>query len=201
MVITNRTEQTRCMLDWHGSISEMSMVILVIGPSGVGKSTCVEYAAGKLPGCRAFDLDKLVGQRAGMPAYRLLGEVGADGFLQSCQREVDALLSRAHVVSLIDVGAGVLESHRAATWLSKHQGPTIAVVAPPDEVYRRGGWRNQDRNLGQFTKTEYSDYRQSLYRAATYQCDVKGLPVEAARTRFTDMIRNLLTKRDGQIGA
>lgn len=177
---------------------DVNMVVLVIGPSGVGKSTCAVFAAGKLPGCQSFDLDKLVGQRAGVPACHLLGKVGADGFLQCCLREVGALLeSGTDVVSLVDVGAGALESHRAGAWLSQHQGRTIAVVAPPDEVYRRGGWRNQNRSLDQFIGTEYSEYRKSLYKAATYQCDVKGLPVEDARDRFTDMIRDLFTKRDG----
>jgi shikimate kinase len=181
---------------------DVNMVILVIGPSGVGKSTCVEYAAGKLSGCRFFDLDKLVGQRAGIPACELLGKVGADGFLQCCQHEVNAMLqSCTDIVSLVDVGAGALESPRASAWLSQHQGLTIAVVAPPDEVYRRGGWRNRNRNLDQFTRTEYSEYRQSLYNAATYRCDVNGLPVDDARTCFTDMLRTLLTKRDGYIGA
>jgi shikimate kinase len=178
------------------------MIVLIIGPSAVGKSAYAEYAAGKVPGCCFFDLDKLVGQRAGIRASELLCKVQADGFLECCQREVDVLRkSCTHLASLVAVGAGALESPRAGAWLSQHHGPTIAIVAPPHEVYERGGLRNQGRDLAQFTRTEYSPYRLSLYSAARYQCDVKGLTLEDARTRFTDMVRSLLPEGEGRIGA
>jgi shikimate kinase len=178
------------------------MVILVIGPSGVGKSDYGGHAAQVIPDCRFFDLDALVSQRAGVRASQLLGQIGHDAFLDRCQQEMAAITqSRTQGIAIVVVGAGVFDSGRFGAWLSGHAGPTIAVVAPPDEVYRRGGERNRNRTLEQFTATEYSQRRQSLYKAAKYQFDVAGLQVNEARVRFADRVRSLLTMRDGSISA
>lgn len=169
------------------------MVVLVIGPSGVGKSDYGEYAKKMVPGCLFFDLDSLVRKRVGMSVGQLLPQIGNDAFLDCCQQEVDALLqSCPESVAVVAVGAGALQSYRAGAWLSRHPGPTIAVVAAPDEVYRRGGKRNQNRTLYQFIATEYSQHRQSLYKTAKHQCCVTGLSLEEARNHFTDMIGSLL---------
>ena len=169
------------------------MVVLIIGPSGVGKSDYGKYANEAVPQCQFFDLDNLVSQRAGTPAGQLLPRIGKDAFLDRCRQEVDALLQCCpKSVAVVAVGAGALESHCAGPWLSRHPGPTIAVVAAPDEVYRRGGKRNRNRTLGKFIAAEYSQHRQSLYKTAKYQCCVTGLSLEEARNRFTDMIGSLL---------
>ena len=169
------------------------MVILVIGPSGVGKSDYGKHAKETVPGCQFFDLDSLVSKRAEMPASQLLPQIGNDAFLDCCQQEVDTLLlSCPESVVVVAVGAGALQSDRAGAWLSRHPGPMIAVVAAPDEVYRRGDERNQNRTLDQFIATEYSQHRQSLYKTAKYQCCVTGLSLEEARNRFTDMIGSLI---------
>jgi shikimate kinase len=178
------------------------MVILVIGPSGVGKSDYGRRAAEVIPDCRFFDLDDLVSQRSGTRASQLLGQIGNDAFLDLCQYEVDDISrSCTQGIAVVAVGAGALQSDRVGAWLSRHVGPTIAVVAPPDEVYTRGRERNRNRTLEQFTATEYSRRRQGLYQTAKHQFKVAGLPVDEARVRFSDMIHNLFTKRDGSISA
>lgn len=178
------------------------MVILVIGPSGVGKSDYGRHAAEVIPDCHFFDLDDLVSQRSGIRASQLLGQIGNDAFLNRCRQDVQAISqSCAEGIAIVAVGAGALQSGHVDAWLSRHVGPTIAVVAPPDEVFKRGGERNRNRNLQQFTATEYSPHRQGLYEAAKYHCNVAGLAVEEARVRFSGMISNLFTKRDGSISA
>jgi shikimate kinase len=175
------------------------MVILVIGPSGVGKSDYGKHAAATIPGCQFFDLDSLVRGRAGMPASKLLPQIGNDAFLDRCRQEVDVLMQSCTAqVVVVAVGAGALQSGRAGAWLSQHQGPTIAVVASPDEVYRRGGVRNQNRTLDEFSATEYSQHRRRLYEIARHQCCVTGLTAGEARNRFGDLIRNLATNRKGE---
>ena len=72
------------------------MIVLVIGPSGVGKSDYGKYAAGVIPGCHFFDLDKLVGQTAGILAGRKFGAPSSYADAQSC--ELLALEARLHDV-------------------------------------------------------------------------------------------------------
>jgi len=166
------------------------LLILLIGPSGVGKSDYGEHVSKTIPECQFFDLDSLVRDRSGTPVSQLLPQVGNDRFLELCQQEVNALLkSNDDVFSIVAVGAGALQSDHALAWLTQHPGPTLAIVAAPEEVYKRGGKRNHDRTLGEFIAIEYSETRKSLYDSAEHLCSVTGLSVEEARNRFTDMIR------------
>ena len=177
-------------------------VILVIGPSGVGKSDYGQHAAKMVPGCRFFDLDSLVGKRSGTPASQLLPQIREDAFLHRCQQEVEAQLqSCTEGVAVVAVGAGALQSGEAHAWLSRYPGPTIAVVAAAEEVYRRGGPRNSNRDLSEFKRVEYSEYRERLYHTAKYQCCVTGLLVEKARNHFTKLIRKLAMQSNRETAA
>jgi shikimate kinase len=177
-------------------------VILLIGPSGVGKSDYGQHVAKTVPGCRFYDLDSLVGERSGTPASQLLPQIRDDAFLHLCQQEVEVLLqSSTEDVAVVAVGAGALQSGEAHAWLSRYSGGTIAVVAAAEEVYKRGGPRNKDRTLEGFKKVEYSECRQRLYETARYQCCVTGLSLEKARARFTDLIRKLVMQSHGETAA
>lgn len=174
-------------------------VILVIGPSGVGKSDYGQHAAKVVPRCRFFDLDSLVSRRSCTPASKLLPQIGNDAFLCCCQQEVEALLqSCTEGVAVVAVGAGALQSNQAHAWLAGHPGPTIAVVATAEEVYARGGRRNSDRTIEAFKKVEYAGHRKLLYNAAEHQCCVTGLSVEKARNHFTNLIRKLIIQSHGE---
>jgi shikimate kinase len=167
------------------------LVMLVIGPSGVGKSACGEYAASAIPKCQFSDLDVLVRSRSGNPSVmELFNQIGPEAFFGRCQQEVSALLmSSSEGVALVAVGAGALEAPHAQEWLSQHPGPTIAVVAAPHEVHRR---RSLGRTLAEFTAIEFSPHRQHLYDSAKYKCSVTGMSLDEAKTRFAELIREIL---------
>jgi shikimate kinase len=163
----------------------------------VGKSDYGQHAKSVIHCCCFYDLDDLVSRRSGMPAaIHLLFRIRKDSFLQCCMQEVDAITdSCTQGIAVVAVGAGALESCRASVWLSAYPDPTIAVYAQPDEVYKRGGWRNQNRSIEKFKETEYSPYRQSLYRNAKYQCDVTELSLDQARAHFVCKINEILQGR------
>lgn len=177
------------------------MVILIIGPSGVGKSDYGTYAEMTIVGCHFFDLDKLVEAREKVPAGQLLPKIGNDAFLNLCCEEVVRLSSSdENDIKIIAVGAGALQSSHAREWISKHAGPSIAIMASCEEVYVRGGERNENRALGEFTQVEYSDDRKRIYEAARIQFSVSGLSLNDARSRFANLIlglQNLPLKGNG----
>jgi shikimate kinase len=175
------------------------VVILVIGPSGVGKSDYGKHASEAISGCQFFDLDSVLHERLGTPVSQLLPQIGSEAFLDRCQGEVCRVMASCRAgITVIAVGAGALQSRRAKDWILGHQGPTVAVVAAPDEVYNRGGARNQQRTFEEFAQTEYSEYREDLYGTARSLFCVTRLSVLDARGGFTALIRKLAdgTNRD-----
>lgn len=176
----------------------MKKVILVVGPSGVGKSDYCKYAEDVIPDCHFFDLDSLVGKLVGIAAGQLLPRVGKERFFEYGKEEVASLLkSSSQEIVIIAVGAGFLQSSRAGPWLSEHPGPTVAVFALAEEVYQR--WQMRRENCGKpldpFKQEEYSPQRLCLYRIAQHQLCVSGLTAGEARARFSNMIINVL--KDG----
>lgn len=169
------------------------MVILVIGPSGVGKTTYGRHVEEVIPECQFFDIDRLVHKRWNKSVRQQLHDDGNNAFFKRCQQVVDGLLQHCNEsVGIAALGAGALQSDLVSTWLSNYPDPTIAIVADPDEVYRRGKQRNQNRTFEQFREMEYSQRRKDLYNIAQYQCYVSKLSLEEAKHYFADMIRNIL---------
>ena len=170
----------------------MTQVILLIGPSGVGKSDYDRFAAQQIPACRFADLDELVGQEWNIPASVMLPQIGNDQFRDRCEQEVRKIAaSESDGSALVAVGAGALQSAGSGIWVSGHYGLTIAVVASSEEVFGRGGARNVRRTITQFHETEYSQHRQQLYGKAAHRCDVTGLSLDEARQKFVGMVRKL----------
>lgn len=167
-------------------------LIVVIGPSGVGKTTYGQRAATDIERCQFVDLDAAVSASKGCPAGDLLPRIGADRF-SDVSRDVLLAISgtlQAGQTIIVAVGAGSLESSRAESWLFR--GPTITVTAKPEQVFARGGARNAHRDLAQFEATEFSSARQRLYRRADCTLDVSDLGLEDAQARFTQLVRGLL---------
>ena len=166
------------------------MLILVVGPSGVGKSTLGEYAEQKIANCQFFDLDRLVKGRTGRSTDELLPEIGNDAFLALCRKEVDLLSDeRLDGLCIVAIGAGALQSCHALEWLRQHS--TLAITAPAEEVYSRGGKRNENRTLKEFEQTEYSPYRIQIYDSADYKLAVDGLSESQAKDGFLELIESL----------
>lgn len=170
------------------------MAVVVIGPSGVGKTTYGQHAAEQIERCRFVDLDAAVSASTGCPAGVLLPRIGSENFAILSGA---VLLNIAHAPDadsslVVAVGAGSLESTRAADWLFRF--PTITVIARPNQVFERGGLRNASRNLEQFEATEFSNARQCLYDRADQKLDVSDLSLEEAQARFTQIVRAVLRK-------
>jgi len=155
------------------------MIVLLIGPSGVGKTTYGKYASTSVSDCCFYDLDERVKEHTGKGALQLFRK-GPDSLLEACKSIVDALAARcAERLCLVAVGAGALQSERALEWLRGRV--SIAILAPPEEVQkRRELWRQ--KGLEAFKHSEYSPDRLQIYDAATHQLCVGGVAIHGPAT-------------------
>lgn len=166
------------------------MLILLVGPSGVGKTTEGRAVCERIPDCEFHDIDDLIGKSQNRQASQLLPEVGADRFAEISLDVVEAVSKDcADKIGLAAVGAGTLESRSTIEWLRNYV--TVAITAPAEEVYRRDRLRFQ-RTLKKFTKVEYSDYRMSIYNSATYQHPVSGLSLEQASEELFRLLTEII---------
>jgi shikimate kinase len=186
----------------HSSFADSSfdvgdgMTILIIGPSGVGKSDYASHAQQSLEDCKFFDLDQLVTEYSGIRASILLPQIGNDRFLECSKQALKEQLAHSKArLNLVAIGAGALQSLNARDWLSSTEVIVITVFAPVEEVYERPGKRNLDRTIEEFRATEYSELRIRLYDSAAYRCDVGGLFALAARAKFCNLIEAIAAAR------
>lgn len=157
------------------------MLLVLIGPSRVGKSTLGRYATDVLPRCLFYDLDALIAEETSERVSVLLPRIGNQAFLVHCRQALATLeqtVAASSSLCLVAVGTGCLQATDEATgWLGEHA--TIAITAPPAEVSTRDHVKGRD-----LVSTEYSAARQALYQRATYQFSVAGLAQDAARQSF-----------------
>src|SRR5262249_20296362 len=120
-------------------------VILLYGPSGVGKSTAIELASQHLPAVHFESLDRLardLGRRTGLiqpdegilDLSRTLGN--ADRLLEVGHQAVAELLGdRRDGPVVLDIGAGFLDAKDMPNWLQSHT--PVVMRAPVQVVYNR----------------------------------------------------------------
>lgn len=141
--------------------------LLLLGPSGVGKSTLSPGLAAIL-NCQALDLDHYLALQ--WPAHALadiLRQQGPAVFYQhSCRA-----LQKLHAAPdryLVDVGAGT-------QWAAQGQieflklAPSVCLWADAGWLWQRNQELRQDpRSLDTFKEAEYSLWRQQVYQSCTY---------------------------------
>jgi shikimate kinase len=148
------------------------MALLVIGPSGVGKSSALGLAAQSLDECRFVFLDDLardVGRERGL----IHGTEGVNELRQTLQdddmflRLGSCAIERLEPLLVVDVGAGFLDAPSVAKWLREQS--SVALLAPCEVVHRRiVRSRTDRRSLAEYATQEHSERRRALYALATY---------------------------------
>jgi shikimate kinase len=174
--------------------------ILIFGPSGVGKSTAIQYARQVLTGVVFLPLDHLARQRGlereligrDQGICELLDRVGADRLLELAIEATTSLWeNRIQRPVVIDVGAGFLDAAAVGKWLSGHT--TIVFFAEPALVYdRMRAARGDQRTLAQYRSREFAPRRRRLYRQARFRIDADcGTPRELGE-RLVQLLHELL---------
>lgn len=138
-------------------------MIFVVGPSRGGKTTLPRAALPEFPSFRLLDLDEDETRRV-----NLLVAEGKDsgGWDSRWERNLEAL-SEAAPGTVVDVGAGSLQTEQGRAFLVDRGRSAIAVVASWEVVHSR----HPGRSAVEFQNTEYSIHRQRVYDAARFRID------------------------------
>lgn len=142
------------------------MIVYLIGPSGVGKSSATRWLARVMPTLRVCDLDQ-----------SCEGRTGDWSAVSAVLRAAEQDAGMEHVV--VDVGAGTQHDVPGALgdFLSESRGHVVLIWATAEEVFVRQPL-GPDRPYRQFVEMEYEG-RARLYAMADRTADVSGI-IEAA---------------------
>lgn len=176
------------------------MIVLIVGPSGVGKTTCFKAAQSHLPAVVFRSLDSLVaawGVKNGLiasPRIAVLSRAlsNPELFLDIGLLAIGQLAGRhpgRHLV--VDVGAGF---QVAVTAQHLHRlFRLVAVVAEPEVAYARiKAARNDERTREQYLKYEYSPSRAAVYNSAQHSIDTTTQTVDQTCRQFVGLLGEIL---------
>lgn len=175
------------------------MIILLVGPSGIGKTTSYRAVAEQLPQCVFDHLDGLASRRAlrlGLiereSVSLLRDHIGDDelflGFGLEAVAEFELLNTGRHVV--VDVGAGFLDAQCAVNLRQIHK--VVALTATPEVAYRRFVRLRHARDQGEYCRTEFSEHRGRVYSSADLMIDSTLLTKEETASRLAMGLKKLL---------
>ena len=175
------------------------MIVLVVGPSGVGKSSTCELAARHFPQVVFRDLDGLAA-RCGFEmgiiqevrASLLFGKIGPERYLEVGLQSINKLaaeFSNQHLV--IDVGAGFQVAPSA---IKLHlQYPIIAITASLRAAHQRIVLNRGDkRSMDHYKQFEFSPHRIAVYDSARHKIDTTSATPEQTRVEFMRILDLLL---------
>lgn len=157
------------------------MILFVLGPSGVGKSSACDRTLAQYPHIKYVNLDK----RVGLPNPGDIFWSRAKQILREIENQDSK--SNLHQIFLVDVGAGTLESQGAYDYF--YSKPCLIVLYDVAEnVLKRlkenrpfDRWANA--SVAELEKVEYTSNRQRFY-ALGNRCNVMGLSEEEAGDKF-----------------
>ena len=155
------------------------LLIFIVGPSGVGKTTLLAKVRGALD-IEVLDLDEEE-IKSGSTEWALGWE--ARRWLRDKSRLADAEKRAMSCDIVIDVGAGSLQTPEGRAYFQARHDSLIAVIATWEIVLSR---RHSGRDPIEFRYTEYSPDRMAVYQGATLSVDAGS---QSADRAASDLIR------------
>jgi|CZKF01.1.fsa_nt_gi hypothetical protein len=150
------------------------MIIYLIGPSGVGKTSCACHAASMLK-AEYRNLDKLC--------------TGQQFNWNVCRHSLDSIESESRLNNafyMVDIGAGTQCLPDLLQYLIPRRQRVILIWAPPSEVIRRNPL-GANRSREEYGRTEYIS-RKNLYSLAMHKLDVSCMSQDEENAHFMDYV-------------
>ena len=175
-------------------------IVLIVGPSGVGKTAAYEAIEDRFPTCIFRHLDGLAsswgvehGRLARESVSMLRAHIDDDQLFLAFGLESIGRLAGRHPEKnlVVDVGAGFQDAHGAEHLCRVHT--LIAITGDPRAIYeRKRRHRGEERSFGDYCKVEFSSHRRTVYARPHHSIDTTDLSQEETAGKLESLIDSIL---------
>jgi shikimate kinase len=158
---------------------------LIIGPSGIGKSTALNSL--NLPMWETICLDKaLANDNQERSASELLNEFGMEKFSNKSIEFIEKYTFSKNCI--FDVGAGSIAFLCNHSWFIKQN--TIALFGDPEIIYPRSDRQKFHSTLEFYKISEFNKNRMELYNNCKFKIDVTKLNKDQVREEIITILKS-----------
>ncbi|HBZ14630.1 MAG TPA: hypothetical protein DEO73_02560 [Pantoea sp.] len=182
--------------------------ILLLGPSGIGKTTIIRELQGRVKGLHSMALDNITHHHAlelGMISQKddlnvlinilehnrsLFFEFGIEALKKNIPKNIDK-------PTLIDVGTGFLDAPESAGWIQQH--PAVTLIASNSISFERfRKYRNLDISYDEYMTTQFRPSREKAYNQAGVIINTDKLDIESTVRQTALAVIGLCSEAVGQ---
>ncbi|ADN74653.1 hypothetical protein Fbal_0439 [Ferrimonas balearica DSM 9799] len=187
----------------------MNQTILLLGPSGIGKTTVVKALTQRTPSVASVTLDNithryaraqgLIGPKEDLNALIAALEHDRERFLSFGQEALaihtESLVDKSVIV---DVGTGFLDAPSSKTWIRGYCSICLSAdSAAAFDRFRKA--RQLDITYEQYMTTQFSKCRSSTYQLADTVIKTDALSPDETAHRFACTVFGMLPKEQARI--
>lgn len=169
----------------------MDRLFLIIGPSGVGKSSAIDKID-LCDGLAKYNLDAVIKEgngQASIPKY--FEQIGNEGFFRKSIDAIERLKKEnSSAIVLIDVGAGSFDWEDCVEDFLKYQ--IISLTGDKKVLYSRISNRDsENRSFDEYVSSEFKKHKIDLYDNANFTIDTTHLDSTTIATKIKNIIFNV----------
>jgi shikimate kinase len=176
-------------------------IILIVGPSGVGKTSACQSIQERFPNCVARHLDGLasdwavgLGWLAEARVGQLRSHINDDQLFLAFGLESIGMFASRHPGThlVIDVGAGFQDARSAEHLHRIHD--VVSITADPMVVYRRICNRpGEQRSFENYIAREFSERRVKVYSQTRHSINTNSLTCKETADRLAYILQKLIS--------
>jgi shikimate kinase len=132
-------------------------IVILVGPSKVGKTSLSKEAVEIVPKCIHFDMD-------------IIAKVREPGYIERSKSLIENLLDQKDKIFILDFGAGFQNTPESYNLFLPYFKMMVTLIDDPETVYKR----HSGRDKNEFMETEFREERQKLYQLSNYKIEMKN---------------------------